>query len=172
WARKAGCPIEAQALGSDYEAAVHRAETVLLPVFDCWRSGGGTDASVVGVAKLGTLDWIFAEYRADRRYTALDVRTKRNHEVGFRMVGQYSMKDGRRLGSVSLAAITTAVTDALYAKLLVADDGRERRTTINNAMKSCQRAWNIASRRNSGKVPAANPFSKMGLKSSDRETPT
>jgi len=82
------------------------------------------------------------------------------------------MKDGRRLGSVSLVAITTAVTDALYAKLLVADDGSERRTTINHAMKSCRRAWNIAARRNSGKVPAANPFSKMGLKSSDRETPT
>ena len=29
------------------------------------------------------------------------------------------MKDGRRLGTVRLAAITTAVTDALYEKLLV-----------------------------------------------------
>ena len=41
-------------------------------------------------AKPGTLDWIFAEYRADSRYTELDVRTKRNHEVGFRLVGGYT----------------------------------------------------------------------------------
>lgn len=39
-------------------------------------------------------------------------------------------------------------------------------------MKSCRRAWNVAARRNPGKMPAANPFSAMGLKSSGRETPT
>jgi hypothetical protein len=172
WARKAGCPVRNEPLGGNYEEAVRRAETVLLPAFDCWRSGGSADAQVTGVAKPGTLDWVFAEYRADRRYTALDVRTKRNHEVGFRLVGGYLMKSGRRLGSVSLVAITTAVADTLYAKLLVADDGRERRTSVNHAMKSCRRAWNIASRRNPGRVPIINPFSKMGLRSSDRQTPT
>lgn len=49
---------------------------------------------------------------------------------------------------------------------------RERKTTINNAMKSCRRAWNIAARRNPGKFPPVNPFAQMGLISSDRETPT
>jgi len=171
WARNAGCPVGNVPLGSDYDAAVQQAETVLLPAFDCWRCGG-TDAQVTGVAKPGTLDWVFAEYRADRRYTALNVRTKRNHETGFRLVGQYVMKHGRRLGDVSLAAITTAVTDALYAKLLVADNGNERRTTINHAMKSCRRAWNVAARRNPDKVPPINPFARMGLRSSNRETPT
>jgi hypothetical protein len=167
-------------LGTDYDAAVHRAETILLPAFDAWRSGGATNASTAEVARPGTLDSVFAEYRADRRYTQLDARTKRNHEVGFRLVGGYVMKDGRRLGTVSVASITTAVTDALYERLLViteTDAGgntitRERRTTINHAMKTCRRAWNVAARRNPGKLPVANPFSKMGLVSSDRETPT
>jgi len=172
WARAGGCTIENEPLGLDYDAAVRRAETVLLPAFDSWRSGGETDVPAVEIAKVGTLDWLFAEYRADQRYTKLDVRTRRNHEVGFRLVGGYVMRDGQRLGSVSLAAITTAVTDALYEKLLMADVGHERRTTINHAMKSCRRAWNVAARRNPGKVPLVNPFSKMGLKSSDRETPT
>ena len=49
---------------------------------------------------------------------------------------------------------------------------RERRTTVNHAMKTCRRAWNVAARRNPGKVPALNPFAQMGLRSSDRETPT
>jgi hypothetical protein len=41
----------------------------------------------------------------------------------------------------------------------------------NHAMKTCRRAWNVAARRNPGKLPHANPFSAMGLTSSSRETP-
>jgi hypothetical protein len=90
------------------------------------------------------------------------------------------MNDGRRLGTVRLAAITTAVADALYEKLVivreVGADGtvreRERRTFVNMAMKTCRRAWNLAARSNPGKLPAINPFAAMGLESSERETPT
>ena len=39
-------------------------------------------------------------------------------------------------------------------------------------MKTCRRAWNVAARRNPGKVPMVNPFARMGLVSSNRETPT
>jgi hypothetical protein len=49
--------------------------------------------------------------------------------------------------------------------------GKERRTTVNHAMKSCRRAWYVADRRNPHKLPP-NPFSKMDLRSSDKETPT
>jgi hypothetical protein len=31
--------------------------------------GGRTDTLQTEIARLGTLDWLFAEYRADRRYT-------------------------------------------------------------------------------------------------------
>ena len=34
WARTAGCPIGNEPLGTDYAAAVDRAETILLPLFD------------------------------------------------------------------------------------------------------------------------------------------
>jgi len=37
-----------------------------------WRDGD--DAAATGGP---SLDWVFAEYRADRRYAKLDVRTKR-----------------------------------------------------------------------------------------------
>src|SRR5262245_45915180 len=122
------------------------------------------------IAASGSLDWVFAEYRADRRFTKLDARTKRNHEVGFRMVGGYVLKDGRRLGTLKLAAIDTSLVDELYGKLLFVkeadDDGkvieRERRTTVNHAMKSCRRAWNVAARRNPGKLPQMNPFAAWG----------
>jgi hypothetical protein len=180
WARAAGCPVKNEPLGTDYAAAVQRAETVLLPAFDAWRRGAVQGDIDVTPARTGTLDWLFAEYRADRRFTRLDTRTKRNHEVGFRLVGGYVLKDGRRLGERRLSDITTAVVDDLYGRLLIIRETdtagnvieRERRTTVNHAMKTCRRAWNIASRRNPGKVPLANPFSQMGLIASDRDTPT
>jgi hypothetical protein len=182
WAKRTGCIVESGPLGTDYDTAVLRAETLLLPAFDAWRRGDEKPASTQtpATARAGTLDWVFAEYRADRRYTKLDAKTKRNHEIGFKLVGRYVLKDGSRLGEKRLTAIDTALTDDLYEKLLILKvtdrNGnvveRERRTTVNHAMKSCRRAWNIAARRNPGKLPLVNPFSKMGLRSSDRETPT
>ena len=38
WARQAGCPVKNEPLGTDYDAAVQRAENILLPAFDAWRS--------------------------------------------------------------------------------------------------------------------------------------
>lgn len=94
---------------------------------------------------------MFAEYRADRRYTKLSPKQKRNHKVGFELVGGYILKDGKRLGQKRLSAIDTALTDDLYEKLMIlrTTDAkgnvveRERRTTVNHAMKSCRRAWNV-----------------------------
>jgi hypothetical protein len=97
----------------------------LLPAFDAWRTGDTTKAATPAVAVVGTLDWVFAEYRSDRRYTRLDPKSRRNHETGFKLVGNYSLKDGTRLGARRVSLIDTNVTDALYEKLLVLrdDDG-------------------------------------------------
>jgi hypothetical protein len=129
WARKAGCPVRNEPLGTDYGLAVQRAETVLLPAFDSWRCGGKPDIRGIAAAP-GTLDWVFAEYRADRRYTKLDPKTRRNHEVGFQLVGGYVLKDGRRLGQAQLTAITTAVTDAIYERIKVVVETDEQGNTI------------------------------------------
>lgn len=47
------------------------------------------------------------------------MKTKRNHEHGFKLVGGHVLKDSRRLGQARVAAITTAITDALYEMLLI-----------------------------------------------------
>src|SRR6202007_941037 len=142
-------------------AAVSRAETLLLPAFDAWRTGGAAEESPSVASQPGTLDWMFGEYRADRRFTKLDPKSKRNHNVGFKLVGGYVLKEGKRLGEKRLSSIDTALTDDLYEKLLIlrttdAEGNvieRERRTTINHAMKSCRRAWNVVARRHPGKLP-------------------
>lgn len=177
WARRSGCGIANEPLGSDYDTAVKRAETILLPAFDAWRSRDEPVDTALTVAAIGSLDWVFAEFRADRRYTKLDPRTRRNHEHGFKLVGGYTLKNGSRLGVHRASHIDTNIVDALYEAMLpVRDDAGnvigERRTTVNHAMKTCRRAWNICARRNPGKLPQLNPFAQMGLRSSDRETPT
>jgi hypothetical protein len=177
--KKKGCTLHDEPLGIDYDAAVKRAETILLPAFDAWLSGDKRIAPKLQAAPaiIGTLDWVFAEYRDDRRFKKLDAGTKRNHENGFKLVGGYKLKDGTLIGSRRVALIDTNITDALYEALLPLkdDDGNvigERRTTVNHAMKSCRRAWNVCARRNPGKLPLVNPFAQMGLTSSNRETPT
>jgi hypothetical protein len=165
------CPVRAEELGTDYNVAVRRAETVLLPAFDAWRDGG-TAEPVKGKAPFGTLDWLFAEYRDTDKFKRLGKGTKALHETGFAMVGRYVLKDGRRLGSIHLSLINTGVVDPLYEKLLrVPGKDSERRTSVNHAMKSCRRAWNVVLRRHPQDVPTLNPFAKMGLVASDGMVP-
>lgn len=178
WAKKAGCELQNRALGTDYAYAVHEAETVLLPALDSWRTRGASDLVPVKAAP-GTLNWLFSEYRNSARASDVSVRAMKLHEHGFALVGKYILKDGRELGAVQLKSITSAVADTVFEKLLVViekdKDGneirRERRTTVNHAMKSCRRAWNVVARSYPNLVPP-NPFSKMGLKSRSKPTPT
>src|SRR5712671_1096179 len=51
WARTQGCPLEAEALGQHYDAAVTRAESILLPAFDSWRTRGLSDLAPIGAAR-------------------------------------------------------------------------------------------------------------------------
>jgi hypothetical protein len=160
---------------------VKRAQTVLLPAFDAWRGGDASDeAKPDAPTKQGTLDWLFAQYRADRKFKKLPTGSRRDKEGHLRLVGDHVLNDGRRLGTMRLTAITTAAVDVLYEKLLVVKETdaqgniieRERRTSVNMAMKTCRRAWFLVARSNPDRVPFVNPFSRMGLESSTRETPT
>lgn len=182
------CPVSNEALGNDYEKAVSRVESVLLPLFDSWRTRGLADLGPRGPQR-GTLDWLFGVYRQDDKFGRLGRKVRILHEAGFGLVGDYILKDGRRLGDVRVGSITAAIVDKLYKKLLPKPgaDGKplplfaqdqsqcslpdrsgeplyvERRTTVNHAMKSCRRAWNVAHRLYPNEIPAANPFAGMGL---------
>ena len=175
WARKAGCKVANEALGTNYAAAVARAEDVLLPAFDSWRTKGASDLTPKR-DEIGTLDWAFRIYRESKKFADLSRSMQRTHELGFGMVGSYVLRDGRRLGAQPLTKINTALVDKLHEKLLVVVDAdgvaRERTTTVNHAMKSCRRAWNVAFRAHPEAVPALNPFSKMGLVDVSKPTPT
>ena len=184
WAKGADCPVKPEALGTDYEAAVRRAEQTLLPAFDSWRTGGGSDMVPIGV-RAGTFDWLVSIFKSHRAWEEIDRKTQRLYEQGLSLVANHVLKDGARVGSKQLADFTKGFADAIYAKLLVVEetDGegkpvkRERRRFANAAMTACRRAWFVAQRAEERKVPAVNPFAKMGLKTrsvgrAPRETPT
>jgi integrase len=142
WARKKGCPVESEPLEMDYEAAVLRAETVLLPAFDSWRSGGDDAKPGVGILP-GTLDWLFHEFRKTwphptaKRLRPLSPGQCRVHETGIKMLSEYTLQNGKRLGSQRLSTFDSAVAEDLFEKLLFKDvngEKIERRTTAGRTM--------------------------------------
>jgi hypothetical protein len=123
---------------------------------------------------------MFHEYRQTwsqktaKRLQPLSPGQCRVHETGIKMICEYILLDGRRLGTRRVSSIDTAFVDQLFEKLLyrtVKGEKVERRTTVNHAMKTARGAWNTVSRANPGLFPPRNPFEKMGLQSTSRETP-
>ena len=171
WARKGECPVAAEALGSDYATACDKAESILLPLFDSWRTGGLSDVVPEG-ALTGTFDWLVKTFKEHRTWSEIDRKTRRMYEQGFTLVADHVLKDGCRVGSKLLVAFTRGFVDALYAKLLVVEEKdsegktlfRERRRFANAAMAACRRAWFVGMRTQEKLVPPLNPFAKMGLK--------
>ena len=191
WAKANECPLRNEALGTDYEIACLRAETVLLKQFDSWRTAGRSDLVPNRIA-VGSFDWMAATFKTSEKCTKLSRSQQKNHDNGLGLVADHILKDGRRFGSLTLRSLTTDAIDRLFDKLLVVREpskgadgkpeldasgkpvvvARERRTTVNHAMKSCRRAWNVVRRGNPSLVPAENPFSRMGLKDASKATPT
>lgn len=184
WAREQGCRVKAEPLGEDYGVAVERAEYVLLPAFDSWRSRGMTDLVPIGIIP-GSFDWLVGVFKTHQKWKEIDHKTQRLYEQGLSLFANYTLKDGTRAGSKQISQFTRGFADTIYAKLLVVEekdaDGntveRERRRFANAAMAACRRAWFVGQRAQEKHVPAINPFSKMGLKARSpgtpvRETPT
>jgi hypothetical protein len=184
WARKSGCPVKGEALGTDYDAAVVRAESVLLKAFDSWRTGGLSDMVPIG-PEIGTFDWLVMVFKQHQAWADVDRKTQRLYAQGLELFGNHVLKDGSRVGSKRLADFTRGFVDAIYAKLLIVEERdkegnvitRKRRRFANAAMTACRRAWNIGKRAQEKIVPNVNPFAEMGLKKygpgeQPRETPT
>jgi hypothetical protein len=165
-------------------AAVDRAENVLLPAFDSWRSRGLTDMVPASLV-LGTFDWLVSIFKGHQKWKEVDHKTQRFYEIGLALFANHRLKDGSRAGSKQISDFTKGFVDAIYAKLLIVEDEdadgnivkRERRRFANASMSACRRAWFVGQRAQETKVPVVNPFSRMGLRTRApgqpaRETPT
>jgi hypothetical protein len=184
WARRQGCQLKAEALGEDCSVAIERAEKILLPAYDSWRSRGLTDM-VPPSPVPGTFDWLVSVFKTHQKWNEIDHKTQRQYDQGLALFANYRLKDGSRAGSKQISDFTKGFVDAVYAKLLVVEDKdaagnplkRERRRFANAAMTACRRAWFVGQRAEEARVPATNPFSRMGLRTRApgrpvRQTPT
>ena len=156
WARKRGCPIKSEALGSDYGAAKARCDDYLNPLFKSWRTGGESDAK--RSASIGSFDWLVDEYKSSKKYTKLPVRTRSGYDRALEDVAGFILKDGRRFGDLHAKSIDAKAVDKLYDRLKVGAGGILRHRSALLSMTVCKLAWNVARRNRPAIVPETNPF--------------
>ena len=160
--RKAGCPLPATPLGSDFASAMERAGKMNQALQD-WRQSREPGAMP---ANFGSFDWLCGIYRQDRRYRELQAETKQGYETALDRFGNYKLKNGQRLGSYPLDRLTPQTVDAVYDKLR--SQGLTRQAAL--CMDVCRKAWKIARRRKPDDVPSLNPFEAMDIDRTRAET--
>lgn len=161
WAKKAGCPVQAEALGADYAIAKPRCDDVLNPQFDAWRTG---IAIAPGMKVLpDTFDWMVSVYKSNPKYRDRPPKTRKSFDAALALASKHKLKDERLFGSLSLASITPGAADRLFAKLKEKAGGGERVRTALLSMQVCRRAWNVAHRDKPEQVPLDNPFARMDI---------
>jgi hypothetical protein len=112
WARRNNCPVNAEALGSDYAIAKQRCDEVLNVQFDAWRT---KDESPIGTVGFGTFDWMASVYKRNRLYSSRPERTKRDIDRSLELASKFILKDGRTFGMLQVKSITPGVADRLFA---------------------------------------------------------
>ncbi len=167
-AKKLGCPVPAEALGNDYGAAKLRCDEILNKHYRAWA--GKDEPRAVSEMPHGTFDWMVAVYKRSNRYTDLPLQTRLSYDHKLRMVSKFPLVDGRFFGSLTLSSIQPGTADKLFERLRENPKGGLRIRTAIFAMRACGRAWNVARRAEPRLVPIANPFEKMGLKYSPKQT--
>jgi hypothetical protein len=160
WARKLGCPVQAEALGADYAEAKRRCDEVLNPQFRAWLHRDELAETARSIP--GTFAWLVAIYKTSPLYRKCNAGTRADYDAVLSLVVSHELKDGRHFGELALNSVTPGAADRLHAKLVEGGRGNRRRTA-KLAMDVCRRAWQIAHRDKPTVVPFENPFARMGL---------
>jgi hypothetical protein len=144
--RKLGCPVPNEPLGTDFAAACAKA-TTLNGLFDEWdRMRRGLPISASSAPKIGTVDWLFREYKQSLAYTKkVAVRSRKDYEWAMDLICDTLTKSGDRVGSRPIRTITPRGADKLYQKIIIGPKGRRDRTA-EKVVKLCRKAWRVVHR--------------------------
>jgi hypothetical protein len=148
----AGCPKLNEPLGTDYLRACGvdgnggRAAT-LNGLFDEWdQSRHGLPVSSSSAPAIGSVDWLFREYRQSKAFTEkVAVRSRKNYEWAMREVGDTLNKQNIRIGALPIKSITPRAADKLYDRFIVGASG-ERLRTAEKMVALCRKAWRVVHR--------------------------
>jgi hypothetical protein len=164
--RKMKCPVPNEALGTDYAKACGeggRAET-LNGLFDEWNDARkGLPVSGVEAPRIGTVDWLFREYKQSKAYTEkVAVRSRKNYEWAMREVCDTLTKRGDRVGGRSIKSISPLGADKLYDRFTAGEKGARLRTA-EKLVLLCRKAWRVVHRLHPAEFPKDVPNPWVGV---------
>src|SRR5580700_4207381 len=148
--RRLGCSIPCEPLGTDYVLACGTdgnggRAAALNALFDEWRhvSAGGV---VEGLARFGTVDWLFREYKQTKAYLEkVSPRSRRDYERTMLLVTDMVTKKGDRVGDRKIKAITPVSADKIYERIVTGPHGPRPRQG-EKVVGLCARAWSVIHR--------------------------
>ena len=147
--RMRGCTIPDEPLGTSYAAACGEdgaggRAAGLNRLFDEWRRALAGEP-VEGVAKFGTVDWLFREYKLSVAYQErVSERTRGDYERIMLLLADWRTKKGDRIGDRPIKAMSPVTADKLYA--LIAEGGPARRKADRSLSAGVERGASTASR--------------------------
>lgn len=161
------CPVSNEPLGTDYAVASNRAET-LNGLFNEWHDAR-KGLPIVGVEapRIGTVDWLFREYRLSKAYLEkVAVRSRKNYEWAMRELCDTLTKTGDRVGSRPIKSISPRGADKIYDKNITGSKG-ERLRTAEKMVLICRKAWRVVQRLYPEEFPkdVPNPWVGVTMKS-------
>jgi hypothetical protein len=140
------CPVSNSPLGTDYALAIKRAAT-LNGLFDEWdASRKGLPVSSPSSPKIGSVDWLFQEYRKTKSFTEkVAPRSRGDYDWAIRELCNILTKVGDRVGGRPIRSVTPRGADRLYERLTIGAKG-ERLRTAEKIVTLCRKAWRVVHR--------------------------
>jgi hypothetical protein len=150
--RKLGCEIANEPLGTNYEAACGqdgkegRAAT-LNALFDEWNDRRKGEPIEQGkIARYGTIDWLFRQYKTEKAYTEkVSPRSRPDYERIMQMICDTVGKSGRRIGERQIREVTPRAADKIYEKIINGPNGLRLRQG-EKVVGLCRKVWRIMRR--------------------------
>jgi hypothetical protein len=167
---KAGFALRRESLGSDYGAAIARADE-LNRHLDDWRKGRGADKSLDLQPGFGTLEWLVERYKRSRAWEKVSKRSRYEYERAFKLVLRQRTKNDFELSRVPLASVSARGVDKLYAALQKGTRVERRLRQANLCIIRMARAWDAVHRLYPTVVPDGNPFRGVELEHGKGTTP-
>jgi hypothetical protein len=148
--RKLGCTIPNEPLGNDYAVGCGAdgkggRAAALNGLFDEWLKITNGEP-VESIARYGTVDWLFREYKASKRYEKrVSKRTRPDYERLMQLVIDLPTKRGDRVGQRPVKSITPRAADKIYEQVCVGPNGPRPRQG-EKVVALCRAAWRVVQR--------------------------
>jgi integrase len=151
-----GFPIQGEALGPLYGAAIDRA-ALLNAHYDSWREGQNAVKDVDLSPRFGTVMWLFERYRRSAAFERVSERSRPEYLRALARIEELPTRTGGTISQLPVASISARAADKIYAALQHGPRGKRVRQA-NLSVDVARRAWKIVRRHYPNVVPAENPF--------------